>query len=117
MSATIHTPARRGRILGAVRLAWAATLVAAPHRIIAFAGGRPSPTAVAIARVLAARHALQGIVEVTTWPRWRKPGMAVDGAHALSALALAGLDTRWRHIAFCDAAVAGGFGLAGRANG
>ena len=104
---------RRGRALGAGRLAWAAALLAAPNKIIAFAGGHSDPSVARVVRVLGVRHAVQGAVEVAWWPKWRRIGAAVDGAHALTGVALAAADPGWRRVALCDTAIATGLAAIG----
>ena len=104
----------RGRIVGMVRLAWAATLLVAPSRVIVAVGGSSDSKATTVARVLGIRHAIQGLVEVAAWPRWRRTGSVVDLAHALTGVALAGTDRRWRRVALTDSALATTFAVAGR---
>ncbi|MGH9060460.1 MAG: hypothetical protein ACRDZY_13240, partial [Acidimicrobiales bacterium] len=57
----------------------------------------------------------QGAVEVASWPRWARTGMAVDTTHALTAVVLAGVDSRRRRMALIDAAIAGSFAVLGYA--
>lgn len=99
--------------LGVIRLGWAALLLAAPARVIATFGGPVDPTSVTVARILGARHAAQGLVEVATWPKWRRAGSLVDAAHSATAAALGAGSARWRRVGFADSAVAAGFALAG----
>jgi hypothetical protein len=77
------------------------------------AGARPTRPALAVARALGARHAVQGLAEVGGWPRWGRAGVLVDSAHSLSAAGLAALDRRWRRVAAADMTVAAGFAWAG----
>ena len=58
-----------------IRLAWAVALLAAPAAVVDALGGPVDSTAVTVARILGARHAAQGLVEVPTWPRWRRAGI------------------------------------------
>ncbi len=102
-----------GRILAGVRLAWAGALLVDPAALLEAAGGRPDDDAVRVARILGARHAVQGAVELATWPRWRRSGAAVDAAHAATAAALAAADRRWRRLAGLDTVVAAAFAAAG----
>ena len=96
-----------------IRLAWAAALLAAPAAVVDALGGPVDSTAVTVARILGARHAAQGLVEVATWPRWRRVGSFIDGAHSLTAVGLGVSTTRWRRIGLTDSAVAAAFALAG----
>jgi hypothetical protein len=99
--------------LGAARLVWAAVLLAAPGGLIRLAGAAPTPPALAVARVLGARHAVQGLAEVWAWPRWGRAGVLVDSAHGLTAAGLAALDRPWRRVAAADMTMAAGFAWAG----
>lgn len=107
-------PTRPGRVLGVIRLAWAAFLLAVPAAVMDAMGGRADSKSVTVARVLGARHAVQGIVEVATWPRWRHAGSAVDTAHSLTVAGLGIADHRWRRIAVTDSIIAATFALAGQ---
>ncbi|MGI8492272.1 MAG: hypothetical protein ACR2NJ_05880 [Acidimicrobiales bacterium] len=98
-----------------VRLAWAALLLAAPARILDAIGGPVDPTSVTVARILGARHAIQGMVEVATWPQWRRPGSLVDAAHSLTAAGLGVSAARWRRIGLADSVIAAAFAVAGLA--
>ncbi|MHB1929537.1 MAG: hypothetical protein ACYDEN_06575 [Acidimicrobiales bacterium] len=107
-----------GRILGGIRLAWGAALLAVPRRCIRLAPGAPTDIAgdaVAVARVLGARQVAQAIVELAAWPRLRRTGAAADLLHASSGVALAAADQRWRGVAVADTALASGFAVAGLA--
>ena len=105
-----------GTILGTIRLMWATALLIAPRPLLRFVGKEPDMTSVAVARVLGARHALQGVVEIGAWPRWRRVGIAADLAHAATGIAFAGVDPRWRRVGLTDTAVAAAFALGGRAS-
>lgn len=102
-------------LLPAVRVAWGAVLLATPTRVLrVFArDDRPESRAVIVLRVLGARHLLQAALESVA-PRpavlWLAAG--TDSIHAVTALALAVLDARWRRGALVDAAIAGAFGVA-----
>lgn len=99
---------------GPVRVAWGLTLLAAPGRCIALGGGpAPGADAVAVARVLAGRHVLQGVVELASWPRLRRLGATVDALHAASMMSLAAVDRRWRRVALVDSSLASAFALLG----
>ena len=74
------------------------------------AGGR----AVVVARVLGARHLLQGLVGLAVASRASAAvGAVVDGVHAASMVALAVLDREHRRGAAASAGVALAFALAG----
>jgi hypothetical protein len=100
--------------LGVIRLAWAAILLAAPATVVDVLGGPVEPTSVAVARILGARHAAQGLVEMAAWPRWRHAGALVDAAHSLTAAGLGVRSPRWRRVAFTDSVVAAAFAFGGR---
>jgi hypothetical protein len=102
-----------GPAIGFVRLGWAALVLAAPSQILRVLGEPADSTSVAVARVLGGRHAVQGIVEVAAWPRWRRTGVFVDAAHSLTAVALATSDRRWRRLGFLDGGIATAFALGG----
>lgn len=113
MSSPNRQDRRHGRRLATTRLLWAGALFVAPRQLLRLAGGTADPAALKVARVLGGRHALQGAVELASWPRGRRLGAAVDGLHALTALALAGLDPKRRRVALSDALVAGTFAADG----
>lgn len=69
-----HVWRRRPPVVGAVRLGWAALPLATPQRVLAILGGPQTGAAVTVARILGVRHAVQSLVEITTWPRWRRHG-------------------------------------------
>jgi hypothetical protein len=98
----LHTPRAAHRpAIGLIRLGWAAVLFAAPAKLLDVLGCPTDHISVTVARVLGVRHALQGGVEVTTWPRWRRTGSFVDAAHSLTvaALALGAPRSRWALLA------------------
>ena len=117
MLPTHTTPSARrgGRALGLVRLGWAAALLAAPDRVVRLLGGTPDPASRHVARILGGRHAAQAVVELVWWPRWRRTGVALDAAHAATALALAAFDGDRRRVGLSDTAVASSFALVGAA--
>ena len=87
--------------------AWGAGLLTAPGRLAGLVGGPPPPAA--IVRVLGARRLVQELALL----RWPSPGVAVaaaavDGLHAASMLAAAGLWPRYRRAALTSAGVAAG---------
>jgi hypothetical protein len=105
---------RPDRLLGFVRLGWAAALITAPDAVIGVIGGGVDSKSVAVARILGVRHAAQGAVEVATGSRWRRAGSAIDAAHSITAVGLALVDSSRRRLAFADAAIAATFAIAGR---
>jgi hypothetical protein len=96
-----------------IRLAWAATLLAAPAAVVDALGGPVDSTSVRVARILGARHAAQGLVEVATWPKWRRAGSFIDAAHSLTAVGLGVIAPRWRRVGLTDSGIAAAFALAG----
>ena len=113
---TASRRSHKGTALGTIRLMWATALLVEPRPLLRFVGKEPDATTVVVARILGARHALQGLVEIGAWPRWRKVGMTADFAHAASGIAFAGLDARWRRVGLTDAAIAASFALGGWAS-
>lgn len=99
--------------LGLIRLAWAALLLASPTTVLAAVGGPTDSTSVTVARVLGARHALQGLFECSTWPKWRRAGSLIDAAHSLTAIGLGVSSPRWRRVGLADSVVAGAFAVGG----
>ncbi|MDE3205901.1 MAG: hypothetical protein KGQ66_16965 [Acidobacteriota bacterium] len=102
------------RLLGTLRLAWAAALLAAPARAIRLLGGVPDHQSLTVARVLGGRHALQGLVETAGGTNLGRIGAATDCLHGLSGVGLAAVDRRWRRPALSDAALAFGLAVVGR---
>ncbi len=105
------TPARP--TLGVLRLAWAAILLAAPAAVLNALGAPVDSTSVSVARILGARHAAQGLVEVVTWPKWRRAGSFIDAAHSLTAVGLGLSSPRWRRVGLTDSVVAAVFAVGG----
>lgn len=99
--------------LGVIRLAWAAILLATPTAVLGALGGPVDSTSVTIARILGARHAAQGLVEVATWPKWRRAGSFIDATHSLTAVGLGISAPRWRRLGLTDSGIAAAFALAG----
>lgn len=99
--------------LGVMRLAWAATLLAAPAAVLDVLGGQVDSTSMTVARCLGARHAVQGLVEIVTWPKWRRAGSFIDAAHSLTAVGLGVSAPRWRRVGFADSGIAAAFAFAG----
>jgi hypothetical protein len=103
------------RIVALVRVGWAGALLLAPERLLRVAGGEPvPPAAVAVVRVLGARHLMQAAVSaaVPTGPV-AGLGAVVDALHAASCVGLAAISPRWRPPALLDALVESGFAAAG----
>lgn len=115
MPSVSSRPPLQGRVLGVVRLGWAAALLAVPQAVIPRLGGQVDSKSVAVARILGARHAAQGALEVVTGSRWSHAGSMIDATHSLTAATLGLIDARWRRVALVDAAVAACFAVAGRA--
>lgn len=92
-----------------VRLGWAGVLLVAPERVLALAHGGPvPPAAVALARVLGARHLAQGAITAATGNRAvAVAGTASDVLHIGSLLLVAALSPQWRRLALVDAAIEG----------
>jgi hypothetical protein len=99
-----------------IRIPWGATLLLAPHAVLAVTTRRDRAflrPASAVLRVLGARHLLQAGFELR-WPTAQvlTAAAAVDGIHAATGVAFGLLDHRWRRAALLDAAIAAGFCLA-----
>ncbi len=108
---------RSAGLLTGLRLAYGATLLAAPGHAVQAATGHPADTrARRVTRLLGARHLLQGIGTVgRPGPDVLGLGAEVDLVHSATALALGVLDGRRRRAGLVDAAVAGSFAVAGLA--
>lgn len=104
-------------LLAGPRLAWAAALLAAPDAMVRAAGGTADGRSRRVARILGARHAIQGTIELLSWPRWRRSGIAVDGLHATTAAGLALVDDSRRRVAVADTAAATTFAVLGAVAG
>jgi hypothetical protein len=102
-----------GRCLGGLRLVWAMALLCWPERVIAALGGEVTSQSRRIGRVLGVRHFLQGVAEVSVWPRGRRFGSIVDAVHASSVAVSSLITPRWRRPLERDAAVAASFAIAG----
>ncbi len=105
------------RLLGAVRLAWGAALLARPATVARLAGSRLDGRALAVSRVLAVRQTAQAVLELAGWGPAARYGPAVDAAHSASMVALAAADPRRRRLAGADAVLAALFALGGRLAG
>ena len=103
--------------MSAARAGYGVALLLAPERLLALGAGPPVPAAaVAVARVLGARHLLQSVVTVAAPKSWVvRAGAVVDALHGSSEVALAAVSPRWRGVALADAACAALLAAAGRA--
>ncbi|MEU8264025.1 hypothetical protein AB0C02_25810 [Micromonospora sp. NPDC048999] len=102
-----RAPAPVWQTSGFARLAWGATLVVAPRRVLS-RWGHPSGLAVGTLRVLGVRHLAQAAMTLRRpVPAVLVAGAAADLLHATSALALAAVDRRQRRLALLDSAIAG----------
>jgi hypothetical protein len=96
------------------RLAWGATLLAAPGAVLTACRAPGDRRARTVLRVLGARHVVQALLAGRDPGRGAAAvGAAVDGAHALSAVALAILDPRRRRVAAADGGVATAWAVTG----
>jgi hypothetical protein len=99
-----------GRTLAtaAVRAGYGAALLLLPERLLALGTPAPVPgAAVAVARVLGARHVLQSVVTVLVpTGRVATAGALVDALHGSTGVGLAAVSPRWRPVALADATVA-----------
>ena len=95
-----------------LRILWGGLLVLFPRQLLALCRGDRSRPVVVSARLLGARHLLEGVV-LTSERRRTPPGwmIAVDLVHALSMLALAAVRPRLRRDALLSAG--GAFFLGG----
>lgn len=110
------SPGHRTRTSFALlRVGYGALMVAAPGPLVRhLAGAEPDHRARVVARVLGARHVVQGVLTVgRPGPAVLALGAEADLAHAATALGLAGLDRARRRGALIDAAVAGAYAAAG----
>ena len=99
------------RTATAARLALGAAGLGQTRRVYrVWSGGSPSSRVLLVARVLAARHLLQGaVVAARPSRRMVAAGAAVDGLHGLSMVALAVVSSTYRRPAATSACVAAGF--------
>jgi hypothetical protein len=95
------------------RAALGGMLVARPYDVLVAVRTPSDPMAVAYTRVLGARHLAQALLALwRSGPGLRYGAAAVDGLHALSAIALAARSRRHRRGLVANAATAGVFALA-----
>jgi len=100
------------RTVDFTRAAFGVTLAARPREVLVAVGTRSDRLAVVYTRVLGIRHLAQALL--TLWrsgSALRYGAAAVDGLHALSALALAATSERHRRALIANAATAGMFAL------
>jgi hypothetical protein len=105
----------RAWVVSAVRAGWGGVLLVAPAVVLRAAGGPgfAAPHAVAIARVLGARHVLQAAVTaLSPTPAVAALGTATDVLHATGNLVAAVVSPRWRRAATIDAVIAAAFAAA-----
>jgi len=89
-----------------VRAAYGVALVTSPRAMLTISGGRSAADdgAVAVARILGARHLLQALVQRRgAFPRL---GALIDAIHAASMFALASASDAYRKPALSDGAIA-----------
>ena len=92
-------------------LAWGATLIARPTEAAAAVAGPLSPP-IWIVRVLGARYVMQQVVVLAVpTPLVARVTAGVDALHAMSMLAAAALERRYRRAEVTSAAVAATFAL------
>lgn len=112
----MNAPKGRGRIrlVEVVRLAWGCVLLLAPRRLMgALPVTRVDRRSLAVARVLGARHVAQALASgLSPSPEVLAAGAWVDGAHAVTAVALAIADPGRRGAGLTDAGVAATFSCA-----
>jgi hypothetical protein len=106
VSAVASRLARVRAALVAVRLGYGLLLVLVPATALPTDPG--DRAALAVARLLGARHLAQGVIAALA-PHLLTPrrGALVDGTHAVSMVGWAALDDRHRRPALLDAASAG----------
>jgi hypothetical protein len=107
---------RRPALVHAAHVVHGGALLLRPAAVAARVdGGAGDRRAVAVVRVLGARHLAQGSAGlVASSPASSRLGAAVDGLHAASMVGLALLDREHRRAAAASALVALAFALAGR---
>lgn len=101
------------RTLSLARGAWGVVLLAAPGRAARAVAVPETGLAVGVLRVLGGRHVAQAVLTAASPGKGAPIGVAVDTAHALSALAFAASDRRRRTAGLTSASVAAAFAVAG----
>jgi hypothetical protein len=112
-----HHRAWQGRVPATVgrpeiRLLYGCALAAAPGAVLAACGGPDDSRSRVAARLLGARHLVEGALFITS-DGWRRayPAPAVDGLHAFTMLVVAVRDPRYRRLALLSGAAATGLAL------
>ncbi|MGA5302846.1 hypothetical protein ACPCHT_23150 [Nucisporomicrobium flavum] len=102
------------RLALAGRAVYGFALLLMPDTVLRATGRAPARGAVAVARVLGARHVLQAVAAAAA-PTGRMTafGAAVDTVHAATDLAVAAVSPWWRRSALTDSVVAAGLAAAG----
>lgn len=103
---------RRADLVHTVHVLHGAGLLLRPAAAARAGGAAPGGGTIAVARVLGARHLVQGLAGLAR-PRWAPLGAAVDGLHALSMVGVAALDRAHRRGALTSASVAVVFAAGG----
>ncbi|EMA38128.1 hypothetical protein [Halococcus hamelinensis] len=102
------------RRLAVARCVYGALLVVASGPIVERVTGERSSRAVAVGRLLGARHVLQALtVGRTHTDGWRTAGTCIDALHALSMVFLAGYSATSRRLATFDAVMASAWAASG----
>lgn len=102
------------RLLALARCVWGATCLARPHRVAVAAGSDAGVRAIWFVRALGVREVAQGgLTAVAPGTGVVAAGIAVDGLHAASLLALAAVDASRRRPALLDALAATCWALLG----
>lgn len=95
------------RTLGLARAGWAAALLLKGRTIWTVVNGRaPTSTERRVVDLLAIRHLVQGVSQVTAPRRLEKVWVAVDVLHALSMVPVVIKDQRHRRAALVTGSVA-----------
>ncbi|UQU62191.1 hypothetical protein COUCH_24485 [Couchioplanes caeruleus] len=105
------------RLALAGRAVYGCALLLMPDTVLRATGRPPTPGAVAVARVLGARHVLQAVVTAAApGGPVAALGAVVDTVHAAGDLAVAAVAPRWRRPALTDSVIAAGLAAAGWAD-
>jgi hypothetical protein len=104
-----------GPFVAAARFGFGISLLLRPERIVRMAaGGHVDRKRLVVARVLGARHLLEGTaLGISAAPAVAWLGAGVDALHAATAGALALVDEKDRRLLMINAGVALGFSLTG----
>ncbi len=102
------------RLLEAVRAGWGGLELVNPGAAARLCGIRLDHRAGVVGRVLGARQLVQALVTVAVpTTAVRRLGVGVDALHAVSMVALAGVDSRRRRTAVTEAVIAATFAVSG----